>query len=558
MPEGPNQPARVPSYFARALVVVLVGGTVQMVLAHLLLGPLAGEGVTWLDDGPRLATTVVVAATFVAQLIGFYVRAAYSSPDHVTLTVPFLGRLLPPLFVVGSVPLTYDAALQATTEQTLAHTAPLLAATWSAALAVAILEKRILHALAIRVNPDAIGNVIRSVETASLASSFARVFAGTALVASVLAFASILAATPSPLATMGNVHAIVAVVALLSIVGVALVAGASLGQSPGRDVTSIARRLDALGYNARHTMAWPIKVTSFDEVGQLFAELEHLRERLAGELEVYQGALDRTREADAQKGQFLAAVSHELRTPLNSIIGFAQLLLEGASGQLTDPQAEDIRLVRTGGHQLLGLINDILDISMIESGELSLSFSETDIEELLDELVRIHQPLVRDREIQLVVDIPNELPRVTCDRRRIGQVITNLVSNAIKFTESGSITIRATLDAAHDTVLIRVIDTGVGISPDELEQIFQEYKQVGSLKKRAKGTGLGLAIARSIANHHGGGLTAESVHGEGSTFMLTLPVDPPRTPSSIDMTEEAARAAHRADLEAFESSQEDA
>lgn len=546
MAAGAQAPARAADYFPRALGIVLAGGVLEFGLAHLLLGPLAGSDTEWLGEGARLAVTLVIAVTFVAQLIGFYMRAAYSSPDHVTLTVPFVARLLPPIVSAGVIFVVYDEPLIADGNAIIHHGVPVLAASWSATLLVAMLQKRVLHALAIRVRPETLGNVIRNVETASLATSFARVLGGSAAVASMLAFASILVSLQDPVAYLGESQTWLTILAFGLAVFVALFAGASLGHSPGRDVVSIARRLDALGYNARHTMAWPIKVTSFDEVGVLFAELERLRERLAGELDVYQDALDRTREADAQKGQFLAAVSHELRTPLNSICGFAQLLLDGVSGQLTEPQSEDIRLIRTGGHQLLGLINDILDISMIESGELSLSFSEADIRMLLEELVSIQQPLVRDKQIDLRVDIPGELPTVTCDRRRINQVLTNLVSNAIKFTEEGSITVRGSFDPTKERVLIRVIDTGVGIAPDELDSIFEEYKQVGSLKKRAKGTGLGLAIARSIANHHGGSLSVESIFGEGSTFTLTLPVTPPRIPSSIDMTEEAARAVQRA------------
>jgi signal transduction histidine kinase len=537
---------RVVNYFPRALGVVLAGGAIHLALAHLMLGPLAGPDTEWLQHGPRLTLSLVVAATFVAQLIGFYMRAAHSSPEQVTITVPFLARLVPPIAAAGLVPLLYEAFLLEDATTIFRSALPVVVASWSTGLIVGLVEKRVLHALGLRVRPETLGNILRNVETVGLAGSFARVLAGAATVGSLLAFGAILTSLEDPIAYLKETRTLVTVGAFLTILAVAAVAGASLGQSPGRDVTSIARRLDALGYNARHTMAWPIKVTSFDEVGVLFAELERLRERLAGELDVYQHALDRTREADETKGQFLAAVSHELRTPLNSICGFAQLLLDGASGQLTEPQAEDVRLVRTGGHQLLGLINDILDISMIESGDLSLSFSETNIESMLREIVGIHRPLVRDKDVELRVDVPKQLPIVTCDRRRVGQVVTNLISNAMKFTEAGSITIRGTYDPARESVMIRVIDTGVGIAPDELATIFEEYKQVGSLKRRAKGTGLGLAIARSIVTHHGGSLDVESVLGEGSTFELRLPINPPRTPSNIDMTEEAARAAQRA------------
>ena len=337
---------------------------------------------------------------------------------------------------------------------------------------------------------------------------------------------------------------------VLSLFGVSLTlaafAGVSVGRSPGRDVRSIARRLDALGYDSTAAINWPVAVTSADDLGRLFLELERLRRRLANEVQRYQDALDRTRHADTAKANFLAAVSHELRTPLNSIEGYAQLLLEGVPAPLTEAQAEDVRLIRAGARQLLGLINDILDISMIESGELSLSFGSHDLGALIREVVAIHQPLVRVDDKSLVADVPEDLPKVVCDRRRIGQVLNNLVSNAIKFTERGSITVRAVLDVNDQSISMHVIDTGVGISSDELDTIFEEFRQVGELKRRVKGTGLGLAIARSIAEHHGGSLRASSEPNVGSTFTLTLPIRLEDIPEKIDVTEARVLAAQRA------------
>jgi signal transduction histidine kinase len=546
MASGDPARGRGGHYFSRSLIVVVLGGVVQLGLAHLLVGPLAGPGATWLDSGPRLAVSLIVAAVAFAQLAGFYGGAAYASPDHVTRTVPLIGRVLPPIAAAVLVPLCYEPALLEAEHAVFEHVLPTVVATWSAALTVSLVQKRILHAFAIRVPIDPAVTLLRGGDAMQLGRSFGRVLGGSALVASLLSYAAVLAVVADPVAFLLGRDGILLLLAFGSIAAMAVVAGSGFGATPGRDIVSIARRLDALGYDARDTMEWPIKVTSFDEVGNLLAELERLRGRLAGELQVYQEALDRTRQADAQKGAFLAAVSHELRTPLNSVIGFAELLLEDEGHPLTEAQAEDIRLIRAGGHQLLGLINDILDISMIESGELVLNFSPGQLEPMLREIVGIHRPLVRDRNIRLALDVAPDLPEVTCDWRRIGQVVTNLVSNAIKFTESGTITIRAGKDAGRSHVLVRVIDTGIGIAPEELGTIFEEYKQVGSLKRRAKGTGLGLAIARSIVTHHGGALHAESVIGEGSTFTMSLPTSPERTPSSIDMTQEAARAIARA------------
>jgi signal transduction histidine kinase len=262
-------------------------------------------------------------------------------------------------------------------------------------------------------------------------------------------------------------------------------------------------------------------------VGELFARLEALRLRLSREATQYQDALNRTRDADAAKADFLGAVSHELRTPLNSVCGFAQLLLEGdSSGKLTEAQMEDVRLIQAGGERLLELINDILDISMIETGELRFEFAREDPGKLVDESVKIHKSLLRDKDVELVADLSPGLPPITCDRGRIGQILANLLTNAIKFTEKGTITARASYDARQERVVIRVSDTGVGIAPDDLDTIFEAYSQVGSAKRRKTGTGLGLAIARSIAVHHEGSLTVDSTLGEGSTFTLTLPLNP--------------------------------
>jgi signal transduction histidine kinase len=322
--------------------------------------------------------------------------------------------------------------------------------------------------------------------------------------------------------------------------------GATIGLSPGGEIASIARRLDAFGHDTRHAEHAPIVSSSADAVGDLLRGLEELRVRLDAEIALYQDALDRTRAADALKADFLSAVSHELRTPLNTVGGYAQLLLDGVPSPMSSAQAEDVRLIKAGGERLLELINDILDVSMIESGELRLAFASVPLDEIIHEVILLHQPLVRDRDVELLTEIGPDLPEVVCDRRRIGQIVTNLVSNAIKFTESGSITVRASFDPRRGEVVVRTIDTGVGIAPEEIDLIFEEYRQVGAAARRKKGTGLGLAIARTIARYHGGTLTVESTLGRGSIFTLTLPLEPPKLAESIDIAEEAARSRMRA------------
>jgi signal transduction histidine kinase len=544
MADAPTEPKRVASYFARAFGVLLLTGLAHAILAHALLGPmLTGTGTT---PGPyRRAITVAVLVSILAQFAIAYWRTSRGSPDQVASSVTWVARVVPLLAAIATTTIIIPKAeAVGASSYPFVVLAPIIGVSWGTALLLAVPQKRLLHAIAIRTRTSRPG-VIRVVDTASLAGSYARALAGVVAALSCIVLAAVLVrADPSILQV--DLRSAAAIITLLGFVAVCAIAGWSLGQSPGRDVTSIARRLDALGYNAKYSADWPVAVTSFDDLGLLFRRIEDLRTHLSQEVRLYQDALDRTREADAAKAEFLAAVSHELRTPLNSICGFAQLLLDGVPSPLTEPQSEDVRLIRTGGHQLLALINDILDISMIESGELSLSFAPTNLGDLADEVVDIHRPLTRDRPLIIRTEIDPALPEVNCDRRRISQVLTNLVSNAIKFTEEGEIVIELRYSPELENVILSVRDTGVGISSEELPTIFDEYRQVGSLKRRAKGTGLGLAIARSIAIHHGGSLGVESRIDQGSNFMLELPVAPSEEPSMIDMTEERARAFRRA------------
>lgn len=515
------EPGR-PSYFTRALGVVVVGSLVHLALAHAFAVVLAGDG----TPGTHVAVALTVAVTTVVRLGVLYMRTQHTGAGQSPRSVSSTTRVTPPIVATLLIPLTFPRSLIELGGLDLAAAAaPVVTSVWAAAILVSMVEKRGLHALAVR-TPMELG-ASPMIEAPSLAGGFARVLSGAAFAASVLAL-GVMVSVPQSVAALGwTAGTVLPAVALGLMIFGAAAAGSAVGQSPGRDVVSIARRLDALGYNDRNTLEVPVVVTSFDEVGELFARLESLRERLAREATLYQEALDETRDAEAIKSEFLGAVSHELRTPLNSVCGFAQLLLEGTPDPLSEAQQEDVKLIRAGGLQLLALINDILDISMIESGELNLSFTRENLGNVADEVVRIHQPLLREKTVELRAEIGSDIPPIMCDRRRIAQVVTNLVSNAIKFTEHGEIVVRATYDHRQGNAVIRVIDSGVGIAPNELGAIFEEYRQVGSIKRRKKGTGLGLGIARSLALAHGGSLTVESTLGEGSTFILTLPRTPP-------------------------------
>jgi len=533
--EGSRTPGHS-DYAVRALVVVLGAAAVHGVFASILLRLLVGP-----DElpGQALSVALCVLLTALAELAFLYVRTQYASPDHVARTLPWVCWTTPALASVAlplvAVPIPDGPLVDAL----LVAIGPVFAACASVGLIVGMLVDRLLRILAATYPQGAAEPALLAPSPPTLAYSYVRIIFVSALASTAVALAVVLMRS-GPAATGDDVWLWVLALGLL--LGWAPLAAATLGMSPGSDIRSLARRLDAYDDDAVEATRRPVVVTRGDEVGALLANLEALRCKLRDELESYQTALRRTRDADSRKADFLSAVSHELRTPLNAVGGFAQLLLEGYDGELSEPQAEDVELIRDGGRQLLELINDILDMSMIESGELRLSFASTDVPELVRQVVKIHQPLVNEQRVHLHAEIGPNLPPVVCDARRLRQILTNLVSNAIKFTEAGAITLRVAHDARNDAVVIRCIDTGVGIAQADLVAIFEEYRQAGSVKRRSKGTGLGLAIARRIAGYHGGTLKAESTLGEGSVFTLRLPLEPPERPDTIDITEEDARA----------------
>ena len=236
---------------------------------------------------------------------------------------------------------------------------------------------------------------------------------------------------------------------------------------------------------------------------------------------------ERLRELDRLKTQFIANMSHELRTPLNSIIGFSRVILKGIDGPLTEAQRQDLTAIHNAGQHLLGLINDILDLSKIEAGRMELQFSEVDMREIIRGVMSTAVGLTRDKPIELRQEVPEDLPPVWADPQRARQVLLNLVSNAVKFTDQGFIAVRAWADESFVTIAVQ--DTGIGIPKEKQEEIFQEFTQVESgTTRRYGGTGLGLAIARRLVELMGGRIWVESEVGKGSTFFFTLPRARPR------------------------------
>ncbi len=234
--------------------------------------------------------------------------------------------------------------------------------------------------------------------------------------------------------------------------------------------------------------------------------------------------VERLRELDHLKSTFLANMSHELRTPLNSILGFAQVILEGIDGPLTDYMISDLQLIEKNGKHLLYLINEILDMSKIESGRLTLSLEPVDLRSLLADVFETTSSQVRERQLYLrLEDDPKADLTISADALRLRQVLLNLTSNAIKFTEAGGVTVKIT--RRDEMVYMDFVDTGIGIPQDKLEMIFEAFSQVDtSTTRKVGGTGLGLPISRRLIELHGGKLWAESSgSGKGSIFHITLP-----------------------------------
>ncbi len=265
-------------------------------------------------------------------------------------------------------------------------------------------------------------------------------------------------------------------------------------------------------------------------------------------------AVQRAREARATaeaanraKSAFLATVSHELRTPLTSVLGFTKIIqkrLDGVVFPVVDSDDRKVRraveqvgtnldIIVSEGQRLTTLINDVLDLAKIESGRVEWHMAPVAVREIIEHALNATASLFQGQPLELVVDVAPDLPRVVADRDRLVQVMVNLLSNAVKFTDRGSVTCRARMredcqddpSASQAWLEISVIDTGIGIDPQDYDKVFEQFVQVGdTLTDRPHGTGLGLAICKRIVEHHGGQIGVDSVPGSGSTFTFTLPV----------------------------------
>jgi signal transduction histidine kinase len=235
----------------------------------------------------------------------------------------------------------------------------------------------------------------------------------------------------------------------------------------------------------------------------------------------------RLKELDRLKSNFLATMSHELRTPLTSVIGYSEMMLEGLGGPLTGEQREYLGIIMEKGENLLQLITSILDISKIEAGRVRLVLSEVDAGQLMRDAVATVLPLARKKGLRISCE-PPKIPRIHADRDKLRQCLVNLCSNAVKFTPAGGTITVAAEALAGERVAIHVADSGIGISEEHIEKVFDVFYQVdGSSTREYGGAGLGLAIVKSFAEAHCGQVEVRSAMGAGSVFTLTLPVNPP-------------------------------
>jgi len=259
------------------------------------------------------------------------------------------------------------------------------------------------------------------------------------------------------------------------------------------------------------------------------ASLEEANESLSAEIQERLQTLnelavakERAEAADKLKSAFLAAMSHELRTPLNSIIGFTGIILQGIAGPLNEEQKKQLQMVRSSAHHLVSLINDVLDLSKIEAKQLHVAHENYDLRGTIEKATESMRPLVEKKGLEITCSIAPEIGDMVGDSRRVEQVLLNLISNAVKFTETGFIKIECVPES--DKVIIRVMDTGIGIKPENMERIFHAFQQIDSgITRKYEGTGLGLSICKRLVELMGGEIRVNSSWGVGSTFSFTLP-----------------------------------
>jgi signal transduction histidine kinase len=330
----------------------------------------------------------------------------------------------------------------------------------------------------------------------------------------------VLVAEPS--AAQGATALVSALGALaIMLLGVAAAVAYAVSRDVTRDVDFVTHRVRGMAQVRTEPTGELIPARTMDEVGLLTTAFNKLVGRFGKAEKAYRGDLARASAADRERAAFLAAVSHELRSPLNAILGFTDILIGEVDGPLSASAREEVEQIRGSGAHLLALINDILEFSALESGQLRLTRSPVDLTALANELVREARGLVGEKPLSVRVEGEAQLV-ARVDGRRVRQILGNLVNNAIKFTQRGEVVVRVVREGG--LAALYVADTGPGISSQERAVIFREYKQARSERPKRRGTGLGLAIARRLVLLHHGSIQVDSEVGRGSTFKVLLPI----------------------------------
>ncbi len=313
------------------------------------------------------------------------------------------------------------------------------------------------------------------------------------------------------------------------------IVGWALARDVHADVLYVRDRIAAMATAGGQPEVHAVPVRTIDQVGELTASFNVLVERFAAAERAYRQDLSQARDFDKDRSAFLAALSHELRTPLNVILGFTDVLLHEIDGPLSEEARENLTIVRTSGEHLRSLIDDILALSALESGEFRLSREQLDLGSVAHDVVVEARVTAEQKGLVIALDRPADAVRTTAyaDRRRMRQILQNVVSNAVKFTTTGKISVSVYREG--DTVVTAVKDTGPGIAQEQLEAIFEEFRQVDAKHTSRTGTGLGLSITRRLVQMHGGSVRVRSELGRGSVFLIRIPIDEPTATRTLHL-----------------------
>ena len=333
---------------------------------------------------------------------------------------------------------------------------------------------------------------------------------------------SVIAFVPAPLyppEARGLFKAIAMLTALL--VGAAAAVAYVFGKDVRGDVIYVQHRIAAMAEGDTGPAGAPIPVRAVDQVGVLTSAFNLLVARFTAAERSYRQDLTLASTLDGERAAFLAALSHELRTPLNSILGFADVLLGEVDGRLDKDARENLEVIRASASHLRSLIDDILDLSALESGGLTLQREPVDVYAVAQAVVREAGPAAAAKGLDVSIVGRSGLI-ADADPRRLRQVLGNVIGNAVKFTRKGCVTVY--VERVDGQIAVHTVDTGPGIAEAERTAIFEEFRQAGDASTHRAGTGLGLAIARRLVQMHGGGIEVESTAGRGSRFTVTFPV----------------------------------